>query len=154
MAGHGIVLVPTLSTFHDVADRIADRFEPRLVEQAKRQKDEAYLTLIAARGAGVVIAMGFDSGPPGADALELVRMVEGGLTAHEAITAATMGSAHALGLTDVGTVEEDRKADLVVLNGSPLDDIGTLLRPASFEMVVKRGRIISGDLPRRVGQLV
>ncbi len=152
MARHGIVLVPTLSTFHDVSDRMADRFEPHLVEQAKRQKDEAYRTLVAARAAGVVIAMGFDSGPPGADALELVRMVEGGLTAHEAVTAATMGSARALGLTDVGTVEADRKADLIVLDGNPLDDIAALMRPADFEMVVKGGRIVAGDLPRRVAQ--
>jgi len=72
MARQGIVLVPTLSTFHDVAERIADRFEPHLVEQAKRQKEEAYKTLLAARDAGVVIAMGFDSGPPGADTLEIV----------------------------------------------------------------------------------
>lgn len=83
MAKHGMVLVPTLTTFHDVAERIAHRFEPRLVEQAKRQKEEAYKTLVAARDNGVVIAMGFDSGPPGADALEMVRMVEGGLSAHE-----------------------------------------------------------------------
>jgi len=153
MAGRGIVLVPTLSTFHDVSERIADRFEPHLVEQAKRQKDEAYRTLIAARAAGVVIAMGFDSGPPGSDALELVRMVEGGLTAHEALTAATIGSARALGLTDVGTVESDRRADLVVLDSNPLDDITALMRPAEFDMVLKGGRVVAGDPPRRLVQL-
>jgi imidazolonepropionase-like amidohydrolase len=153
MARRGIVLVPTLSTFHDVSERIADRFEPHLVEQAKRQKDEAYRTLIAARAAGVVIAMGFDSGPPGSDALELVRMVEGGLTAHEALTAATIGSARALGLTDVGTVESDRRADLVVLDSNPLDDITALMRPAEFDMVLKGGRVVAGDPPRRLVQL-
>jgi imidazolonepropionase-like amidohydrolase len=153
MARRGIVLVPTLSTFHDVSERIADRFEPHLVEQAKRQKDEAYRTLIAARAAGVVIAMVFDSGPPGSDALELVRMVEGGLTAHEALTAATIGSARALGLTDVGTVESDRRADLVVLDSNPLDDITALMRPAEFDMVLKGGRVVAGDPPRRLVQL-
>src|SRR5207245_1701827 len=103
--------------------RSADGLEPNLVEQAKRQKEEAYKTLVAARDKGVVIAMGFDSGPPGADALELVRMVEGGLTAHEALTAATMGSAQALGVTDAGTIEAGRRADLVVLDHNPLDDV-------------------------------
>ena len=65
MAERGIVLVPTLSTFHDLAERFTDDFAPALVEQAKRQLDEAYATLVAARAAGVTLAMGHDSGPPG-----------------------------------------------------------------------------------------
>jgi len=145
MARHGTVLVPTLTTFHDVADRLADRFDPRLVEQAKRQREEAYRTLVAARAAGVTIAMGFDSGPPGADALELVRMVEGGMSAHEALTAATAGSARALGLDDRGMIEDGCRADLVVLNSNPLDDVAALTRPSSFRMVVKAGRILAGE---------
>ena len=146
MAKDGIVLVPTLTTFHDVSERIADRFEPRLVEQAKRQKEEAYRTLLAARDAGVVIAMGFDSGPPGADALELVRMVEGGLSAHEALSAGTLGAARALGLTDAGTIEPDRKADLVVLGRNPLDDVAVFTRPADLRAVIKGGRVVAGAL--------
>ena len=143
MARQGTVLVPTLSTFHDVADRLADRFEPRLVEQAKRQRDEAYRTLVAARDAGVTIAMGFDSGPPGADALELVRMVEGGISAHEAISAATVGSARALGLSDRALLKDACRADLVVLNANPLGDVAALTRPSTFKMVVKAGRVVA-----------
>ncbi|HEX2679847.1 MAG TPA: amidohydrolase family protein, partial [Candidatus Dormibacteraeota bacterium] len=37
MAGQGTVLVPTLSTFHDVAERFTTVFSPKLVEQARRQ---------------------------------------------------------------------------------------------------------------------
>src|ERR1700674_6103061 len=144
MARHGIVLVPTLSTFHDVGERFAEIFAPRLVEQAKRQREEAYRTLMAARAAGVTMAMGFDSGPPGADALELVRLVEGGLTPHEGIIAATIGSARALGLDHVGTVEAGKTADLVVLNGDPLQDVNRLPRPEEFWMVVRDGRVVSG----------
>lgn len=143
MARNGIVLVPTLSTFHDVGERFADVFAPRLVEQAKRQREEAYRTLMAARDAGVTLAMGFDSGPPGADALELVRMVGGGLTAHEGITAATSGSARALGLVDTGTIEPGKVADLVVLNSNPLVDIKSLLRPEEICMVVRGGESIA-----------
>ena len=141
MARNGIVLVPTLSTFHDVGERFADVFAPRLVEQAKRQREEAYRTLIAARDAGVTLAMGFDSGPPGRDALELVRMVEGGLSAHEGITAATAGSALALGLTDAGTIEQGKVADIVVLDGNPLVDITAFMQPEKIWMVVSAGRV-------------
>jgi imidazolonepropionase-like amidohydrolase len=145
MAGRGIVLVPTLSTFHDLAERFAADFAPVLVAQAKRQREEAYRTLAAARAAGVVLAMGHDSGPPGDDAAELVRMVEGGLTPFEAIAAATSGAAQALGLDDeVGVVAAGKVADLVVVDGDPLADIQILTDRASIWLVVQAGRPVAG----------
>jgi imidazolonepropionase-like amidohydrolase len=144
MAEQGIVLVPTLTTFHDLAERFASEFVPALVEQAERQREEAYRTLVAAHEAGVSLAMGFDSGPPGANALELVRMAEGGLGAAEAIRAATEGSARAMGLTDVGTVEPGKLADLVVVDGDPLADVRVLTDPARIWLVLKDGRPVAG----------
>ena len=140
MAERGIVLVPTLSTFHDLAERFADAFVPALVEQAKRQNEEAYRTLEAAREAGVTLALGYDSGPPGASAEELVRMAEGGLGAAEAIRAATEGGAVALGLADVGTVEPGKLADLVVVRGDPLADVRVLTDRERIRLVLVRGR--------------
>jgi imidazolonepropionase-like amidohydrolase len=144
MARSGIVLVPTLSTFHDLAERFTDAFAPALVEQAKRQLEEAYATLLAARAAGVTLAMGHDSGPPGENAIELVRMVAGGCSALEGIAAATRGSADALGLTDVGTVTPGAVADLLVLDGDPLSDIEILRDPARIWMVVQAGEVVAG----------
>jgi len=143
MARQGIVLVPTLSTFHDLAERFTDDFAPPLVEQAKRQLEEAYLTLVAARTAGVTLAMGHDSGPPGANAIELVRMVEGGLPVLEGIAAATHGSAQALGLSDVGTVTAGAVADLIVLDGDPLADVRVLCQPNRIRMVIQAGKIVA-----------
>jgi imidazolonepropionase-like amidohydrolase len=142
MAAEGIVLVPTLSTFHDVSETRAERYAPDLVTQAIHQRDDAYRTLQAARRAGVTLAMGFDSYPLGDDALELVRMVEGGLTPMEAITAATWGSARACGLEDVGCIAEGAVADLLVLDGDPLVDIGVLLEPGG-RLVIQAGRIVN-----------
>jgi imidazolonepropionase-like amidohydrolase len=140
MAERGIVLVPTLSTFDDLAERFSGAFAPRLVEQAKRQADDARRTLSAARAAGVPIAMGYDSGPPGASATELVRLAESGLRVAEAVRAATWGSALALGLGDeIGTVEVGKRADLVLVDGDPLADPTQLLDPTRLWSVIRGG---------------
>jgi len=148
MAERGIVLVPTLSTFHDLGERFAGEFAPRLVEQAKRQADEAHRTLMAAHAAGVTLAMGYDSGPPGASATELVRMADAGLGAAAAIRAATSGSARALGLDgEVGTIETGKRADLLVIDGDPLADPAILLEPAKLWLVVQAGWPVAGPGP-------
>ncbi len=144
MATRGIVLVPTLTTFHDLAERFTSNFPTALVEQAKRQREEAHQTLVAARAAGVTLAMGHDSGPPGDNAVELVRMVDGGLSPLEGITAATSGSAAALGLEHVGSVTAGAMADLLVVDGDPLTDIRVLNRLDNVWLVLQSGRIVAG----------
>jgi imidazolonepropionase-like amidohydrolase len=144
MAARGTVLVPTLTTFHDLAERFAPEFVPALVDQAKRQLEEAYRTLVAARDAGVTLALGFDSGPPGASAAELVRMVEGGLTTAEGLAAATAGSAAALGTDEVGAVEPGRSADLIVVDGDPSSDVRVLADWARIWLVLRDGRPVAG----------
>jgi imidazolonepropionase-like amidohydrolase len=145
MAERGIVLVPTLSTFHDLAERFAGEFTPRLVEQAKRQAADAARTVVAAGAAGVTLAMGYDSGPPGASATELVRMAEAGLGAAAAIRAATWGSAEALGLgAEVGTIETGKRADLLVVDGDPLAHPAILLDAAKRWLVMQAGRPVEG----------
>jgi imidazolonepropionase-like amidohydrolase len=141
MARDGTTLVPTLSVFHTVADELARHFSPHLVEQAKRLREDAYTTVAAARRAGVAIAMGFDSFPHGANARELVRLVDAGLTPREAIDAATIVAARACGLAEVGTLAEGMRADLLVLDGDPLADISLLTRPEAIHLVVQNGRV-------------
>ena len=92
----------------------------------------------------MTLAMGYDSGPPGANALELVRMAEGGLGASAAIRAATEGSGKALGLEDAGTVEPGKLADLVVVDGDPLTDVRALTEPGRIWLVLKDGKPVAG----------
>jgi imidazolonepropionase-like amidohydrolase len=152
MAATGQVLVPTLSTFHDLAERFAEQWLPRLVDQARRQLEEAYLTLEAAHAAGVTLAMGFDSGPPGSEPWELIRMAEGGLGARAALRAATAGGAAALGRSDIGRLAPGTAADLIVVDGDPLADPRVLVRPSRMHLVLRDGVPIAGrDLdPARV----
>jgi imidazolonepropionase-like amidohydrolase len=153
MAEHGIVLVPTLSTFHDLAVRFADEFAPTLVEQARRQLDEAERSVVAAAHAGVTLAMGYDSGPPGANARELLRLADAGLGVAGAIRAATAGGAAALGRDDLGTIAVGAVADLIVMDRDPLADPSCLVDPSGPRLVIQAGRIVVGE-DRRTSPLV
>jgi imidazolonepropionase-like amidohydrolase len=139
MADRGVVLVPTLSTFHDLAERFVDDFASVLVEQAKRQLEEAMRTVDTARRAGVTIALGYDSGPPGTSAQELQRLIDAGLSTAEALRAATLGGAAALGREDLGRIGVGSRADVVVIDGRPDEDPGLLTRPEAIRLVVGRG---------------
>ena len=78
---------------------------------------------------GVKIAFGTDSGIPTRfpgyfEHRELQLMVEAGLTPMQAIVAATGTNAEILGgAKEFGTLQPGRKADLLVLDANPLDDI-------------------------------
>ena len=85
--------------------------------------------LKALRDAGCRIAFGTDSGaqpvriPGWAEHRELELMVRAGLSPMEALVAASRGSAAMLGLTDRGTLEPGKRADLLVLAADPLENI-------------------------------
>ena len=64
-------------------------------------------------------------------------MTGAGMPALEAIRAATTNAAELLGETpNLGTLEVGKYADIVALDGDPLQDISTLLRP---KFVMKAG---------------
>ena len=145
MAERGTVLVPTISTFHDLAERFANIFPAVLVEQAKRQLDEAMRTVDTARRAGVTLALGYDSGPPGSSAQELMRLLEAGLSVGEGLRAATLGGAAALGRDDLGRLAVGSRADAVAIDGRPDEDPTVLTRPEAIRLVVGRGRVFATE---------
>ena len=76
---------------------------------------------------------------------ELGLLVDAGLTPAEALRAATLAPAQYLGTENTsGTVEAGKNADLVLLEGNPLDDIANTRRITG---VVTRGRFLDrGEL--------
>jgi imidazolonepropionase-like amidohydrolase len=78
--------------------------------------------------AGIPFGMGTDAGPPGRfpgffEHEEMRLMVEAGLTPAQVITASTKSGAEFLGNKDLGTLEQGKWADLIVLDKNPLEDI-------------------------------
>jgi imidazolonepropionase-like amidohydrolase len=60
--------------------------------------------------------------PHGSNLRELQLMAENGYTPHQALVAATSSAAELLGLADeLGTIEPGKRADLVVVDGDPLE---------------------------------
>jgi imidazolonepropionase-like amidohydrolase len=79
----------------------------------------------------------------GMNALDLQRLVEGGLSPMEAIVSATKVSSEAMMMEDsTGTLESSKLADFVVINGDPLRDISMLQVEDRIGMVIKGGEII------------
>ena len=162
MAAAGQVLVPTLGGFYGVAGAAAaDRAGPdgapaptaeppptwtgMLVDLALHNIEQGELTLQAARAAGVPIAAGHDWAPISDLGLEIVHLVHHGLSASEALVAATRTAAQALGLGGlVGTIEPGRLADMLVVDGDPLARPGVLRERERIWLVLQLGTPVAG----------
>lgn len=165
---YGVALAADLVTYHHIVHAeqvLSDTVSMRLVPHAIRRNWEAVLdsettrklqsilrpivpvqaeqvrlfneaggTLLAATDVGVPWQV------PGISLHEqLALLVEAGLTPLEALGAATLNPARVLGLADsLGTVEEGKLADVVLLEANPLEDITNTRR---IRAVVANGRL-------------
>ncbi|HEY3471580.1 MAG TPA: amidohydrolase family protein, partial [Amycolatopsis sp.] len=99
--------------------------------------------------AGVRIAMGTDAPllPHGENLLELELLVEQGLSPADALHAATLSAAELMGVAEMlGSLTPGKRADLVVVDGDPLDvqDLGNRI-----VAVYQDGRAVHVAPPRR-----
>jgi imidazolonepropionase-like amidohydrolase len=95
--------------------------------------------------AGVKIAFGTDTGvtPHGDNAQEFALMVSGGMSPAEAIRTATVVAAELIEMSDdLGTIEVGKIADIIAVDGNPLEDVTVL---ESVDTVIRDGRRITGE---------
>ncbi len=138
----GAYLVPTLSPGYKIPAQMEGN--PFFTEAIKAKALAAAAASKANFGnayeAGVKIAFGTDTGVTkhGENADEFGMMVENGMTAMDAIRAATVVAAELLQMSaTLGTIESGKIADIIAVDLSPLDDI-TVLEHVS--VVIKDGR--------------
>jgi len=126
MLDAGTWLVPTLIAPRGVI-RAAETGVPipesslRKAADVTAAHDESFSRAVAA---GVKVAMGTDCpvSPHGTNLEEVELMIAGGLTAGEALYATTASGAELMGLQDdLGSIEPGKLADVVVVDGDPLD---------------------------------
>jgi imidazolonepropionase-like amidohydrolase len=144
MKASGTAMVPTLMAFTGIRERLGKGVYTPVVEAKIRETlSEVGKAARAARAAGVPVVFGTDAAvfEHGRNAEELQLMVDlAGMTAAEAVAAATTGAARLLGMeNEVGRIAPGYSADLIAVAGDPLRDVGAL-RKVDYVMV--RGRTI------------
>jgi imidazolonepropionase-like amidohydrolase len=95
--------------------------------------------------AGVKIGLGTDAAvyPHGLNAHELAVYVRLGMTPLQAIQTATINDADLLGWSDkIGTIEAGKWADIIAVDGDPLQDITTLQH---VKFVMKGGEVVKNE---------
>lgn len=139
MVERGIYYIPTLSGYSVSKSGMSTANRPAWsIEKAKGIEQFHISAFRVAAEAGVRIAAGTDSYGDLIEELEL--MADLGFSRKEALIAATATAAEALGVGNIaGTVEPGKQADLIAVDGNPLND---LLDLKKIKFVVKSGHII------------
>jgi imidazolonepropionase-like amidohydrolase len=143
MIENGTYYVPTISAGEFVAAKSKiDNYFPEIVRpKAASVGPQIADTFSKAYKKGVKIAFGTDAGvqPHGTNWEEFVFMVKNGMSEMAAIQSATMETAKLLTIDDtLGSIEAGKIADIIAVNGDPLEDISLL---KSIALVMKDGKV-------------
>jgi imidazolonepropionase-like amidohydrolase len=149
----GIAWTPTINCSEVYLKWSAGRREHadlRIARQAEEdyEKTLEYLegkrtSMAYALGAGLRVLAGTDSWSREVrfDALadEIQQLAKYGCTPRQALLAATAWAAEAMGWEEIGTLAEDKLADLVAVPGNPLEDLSLM---SDVTLVVREGEIV------------
>ena len=105
-----------------------------------------------ARKAGIRIALGTDysnskNTPYLENGREFEAMTRAGMTPMEAVRAGTINAAAVMGMEDsIGSLTAGKLADIVIVDGNPLEDIFCLTHADHVKLVIKDGKIEKNTL--------
>lgn len=151
MKQRGTYLVPTLFIGDFLLQNLAALHMPEFLAVKARQVLPAAKQHVArAIQAGIKVAFGTDAGvyPHGLNAKEFSSLVSAGMTPLGAIQAATVNAADLMGWSDrVGTLQAGKFADIIAVDGDPLQDVRTL---ENVRFVMKGGKVYKNEYAARV----
>ena len=146
MADHGTIAVPTVVTYEALASEGATLgLPPESVAKIENVRGAALRSLEVYARAGVRMAFGTDLlGESHRFQSDEFRLRAGVLGAAEALRAATIHAAHVVRMDGrLGVVAPGAMADLLLVDGNPLADIGVLCGQGErLAMVVQGGRVV------------
>ncbi|MFT7461402.1 MAG: imidazolonepropionase-like amidohydrolase [Planctomycetota bacterium] len=146
---HGVVMEPVTQQFLDIMLKNKVAYVPTLrvvnyfLNDVPAQVPLDNLRKIAA--AGIMVVLGTDSEGndlPWGDAVldEAELMVSAGMTPLQVIRAMTVNAAHHLGVdNETGTIAVNKQADIVIVDGEPLNNISDL---RNVWLVLKNGQVM------------
>ena len=141
MVENDVYYVPTINVTQYKAFMDAARAAEHHVEKATRAAKAHLEGFQKALKAGVKMASGADFSPVAEMGLvEIEQLVRAGMTELQALIAATRTAADLCGVADqLGTVERGKLADLIAVDGNPLEDISNIRK---LRMVLKEGNVV------------
>ena len=136
-SGRWLVMTPSIF----FTDERIHTLPADLIEGHLRQRGEVQQRLTAAIQAGVKFAAGTD-GMHGGLAREVQYLTRFGASKFEALQAVTLNAARVCGMEDrIGTIEKGKFADIIGVEGNPLEDISALQR---VRTVMQEGALVKG----------
>jgi len=143
MVEKGTYFVPTITAGKSVVElaKKPGYFPAVIVPKALAVGPQSQNTFAKAFKKGVKIAFGTDAGvfPHGENAREFIYMTEVGMPTIDAILSATKVASEALRIDDeIGTLEAGKWADIIAVEGNPLNNIELML---DVQFVMKNGKI-------------
>lgn len=125
MAERQVSFVPTMSGIQRVYERERDGGSAEIAEMLREVIDPQAGAVAVCIKRGILIGTGTDT--LGSIRREIGMLADCGMSRAEALSAATYRSAQILGIEDeVGSIEEGKVADVLVLEGDPISDLSAL----------------------------
>ena len=158
MAAKGIYFCPTIQFLHEWFKTYAPPYIPEVHDQypgetvAEKELNRVYANLRKAKDKGIGLTIGSDSfcsslTPYGTTAIgEMYSFVEcAGISPMDTIMAATKVGAEMLKVDDVtGTLTPGKSADLLVINGNPLENIRAIAVD-NMDVIMKEGYFVRNN---------
>ena len=148
MKENGVFLVPTLTTYELISRHGREQgISEVTIDKINFAKGRGPQSVEIAMAAGVAIGSGADVFGANSNRKSLEFELKAAIMgANKSLVSATKTNAELIGMAnDIGTLEPGKLADLIVVDGNPLENIAILQDEQNISMVMQSGRWVKGN---------